>query len=268
MRRGEAKAARKRAKRKRDEALAGIDDGCESWLVEGARFDGLLEVPVIRRPERIAIPSNMVPFSKRAQVGSAQRYAVCCYELDREFAPLLKDPEAHVGELRRFQAVVSPDASLYWDMPLAAQIANKYRSNAVGHYMQKQGLYVIPNVRWGDERTYTCEYLPEPLAFLGVERRSIVSVGSYGLVKTAEERRHFRAGLSAMLEWLEPEVVLVYGSAPEAVFGDFWDRAEFVRYPDWTTHVRRDVEGAQPEGEFVKPGAAESAPEAGEAADG
>ena len=35
------------------------------------------------------------------------------------------------------------------------------------HYMQRQGLYVIPNVRWGDERTYTCEYLPEPLAFLG-----------------------------------------------------------------------------------------------------
>lgn len=31
-------AVKKKAK-KRDEALAGIDDGCESWLVEGARFD-------------------------------------------------------------------------------------------------------------------------------------------------------------------------------------------------------------------------------------
>ena len=240
-------------KRVRDEALAGIDDGCEPWLVEGARYDGLLEIPVIRRPERIAVPSNMVPFSKRGSVDSAARYAVCCYELDRNFAPLLKDPAAYIKELRRFQALVSPDASLYWDMPLATQITNKYRNHAIGHYMQKQGLYVIPNVRWGDERTYTCDFLPEPLAFLGVERHSIVSVGSYGLVKTAEEKRHFKAGLAAMLDWLEPEVVLVYGSAPESAFGDVWDRSEFVRYPDWTTHVRQDVEGAQPEDEFVKP---------------
>ena len=251
--------APKKQARKRDEALAGIDDGCESWLVEGARFDGLLEVPVIRRPERIAIPSNMAPFSKRGSVDSAARYAVCCYELDRNFAPLLEDPAAHVKELRRFQALVSPDASLYWDMPLATQITNKYRNHAVGHYMQGRGLYVIPNVRWGDERTYTCDFLPEPLAFLGVERHSIVSVGSYGLVKTAEEKRHFKAGLEAMLDWLEPEVVLVYGSTPDDVFGGVWDRSEFVRYPDWTTHVRRDAEGAQPEEEFAKPKAGAAA---------
>ena len=245
--------ATKKQSKKRDEALAGIDDGCESWLVEGARFDGLLEIPVIKRPERIAVPSNMVPFSKRDSVDSAARYAVCCYELDRNFAPLLKDPTAYVRVLRRFQAFISPDASLYWDMPLATQITNKYRNQAIGHYMQCQGLYVIPNVRWGDERTYTCDFLPEPLAFLGIERHSIVAVGSYGLVKTAEEKRHFKAGLTAMLDWLEPEVVLIYGSAPESVFGDTWNRSEFVRYPDWTTHVRQDVEGAQPEGEFVKP---------------
>ena len=213
----------------------------------------MLEIPVIKRPERIAVPSNMVPFSKRDSVDSAARYAVCCYELDRNFAPLLKDPTAYVRVLRRFQAFISPDASLYWDMPLATQITNKYRNQAIGHYMQCQGLYVIPNVRWGDERTYTCDFLPEPLAFLGIERHSIVAVGSYGLVKTAEEKRHFKAGLTAMLDWLEPEVVLIYGSAPESVFGDTWNRSEFVRYPDWTTHVRQDVEGAQPEGEFVKP---------------
>ena len=56
--------------------------------------------------------------------------------------------------------------------------------------------------------------------------------------------------------------MLVYGSAPESAFGDVWDRSEFVRYPDWTTHVRQDVEGAQPEGDFVKPKSGE-APESG-----
>ena len=244
--------AMKNSTRRRDEALAGIDDGCDAWLVEGARFDGLLEMPVIERPARMAVPANMVPFSKRGSVDSASRYAVCEYELDRNFAELLKNPAAYVKELRKFQAFVSPDASLYWDMPLATQIANKYLNHAIVYYIQRRGLYVIPNVRWGDERTYTCDFLAEPLAFLGIERHSIVAIGSYGLVKTAEEKHHFKEGLSAMLDWLEPEVVLIYGSAPESVFGEFWDKSEFVRYPDWTTHVRQDIEGAQPEKDFVR----------------
>ena len=28
-------------------------------------------------------------------------------------------------------------------------------NRAVGHYLQSQGLYVIPNIRWGDERSFT-----------------------------------------------------------------------------------------------------------------
>ena len=245
--------ATRRKKKVRDEALANIDDGCDAWLVEGARFDGVLEIPVIKRPDKIMIPSGLVPFSKRDQVDSPARFAVCEYELDREFAPLLKDPAAYVKEFRKFQAFVTPDASLYWDMPLAAQVANKYRNHAVGHYMQEQGVYTIPNVRWGDERTYTCDFLPEPLAFLGVERHSVVAVGSYGVVKTADERRHFKAGMAAMLDWLEPEAVLVYGSTPEDLFEGFLDRSEFVKYPDWTSRVRRGAPEAQPEEEFAKP---------------
>ena len=108
-------------------------------------------------------------------------------------------------------------------------------------------------MRWGDERTYTCDFLPEPLAFLGVERHSVVAVGSYGVVKTKDERRHFKAGMAAMLDWLEPEVVLVYGSTPDDLFEGFLDRSEFVKYPDWTSHVRRGAPEAQAEEEFAKP---------------
>lgn len=166
----------------------------------------------------------------------------------------MRDPDKYVKDLRRYQAFVSPDASMYWDMPLAALIVNKYRNHAIGYYMQSKGIYTIPNVRWGDERTYTTDYLPEPLAFLGVERHSVVSIGSYGVVKTRDEKRHFRAGLEAMLDWLEPEVVLVYGSTPDDVFGDYWKYAEFIRYPDWTSYLRRDEQQAQPEELLRKPG--------------
>ena len=243
---------KKKSVKTRDELLATLEDGCESWLVEKARFDGVFEIPVIERPKELAIPAGLVPFSKRDRV-DPKRFAVCEYEPDPDFAALFKDPASHVKELKKFQAFVTPDASLYWDMPLAAQIVNKYRNHAIGAYMQSQGVYTIANVRWGDERIYTTDFLPEPIAFLGVARHSIVSIGSYGVVKTKDEKRHFKAGLSAMLDWLEPEVVLVYGSTPEDVFGEFWDRSEFVRYPDWTSYQRRDAEQAQPEEDFVKP---------------
>ena len=68
--------ATRKKKKVRDEALANIDDGCDAWLVEGARFDGVLEIPVIKRPDKIMIPSGLVPFSKRDQVDSPSRFAV------------------------------------------------------------------------------------------------------------------------------------------------------------------------------------------------
>lgn len=241
-------------KSKRIEGAACITDGCNPELVEGALFDGILEIPLIKKPSKLVAPSGMVPFSKIGQVDDPRHFAVCEYELDVNFADLLRNPEAYLDQLKRFQAFITPDASLYWDMPLAAQIVNKYRNQAIGCFMQSKGINTIPNVRWGDERTYTTDFLPEPLAFLGVEKHSIVSIGSYGVVKTNEEKKQFRAGLEAMLEKLEPEIVLVYGSTPDDVFGEYWKYSEFVKYPDWTSYQRRDEEQAQPEERLRKPG--------------
>ena len=74
---------------------------------------------------------------------------------------------------------------------------------------------------------------------MGFEKHSIVSIGSYGLVKTVEEKKHFKAGLEAMIEYLEPEVVLVYGSMPKDIFTDHLKfKTQFYQYPDWTTYMK------------------------------
>lgn len=41
-----------------------------------------------------------------------------------------------------------------------------------------------------------------------------------------------------MLDELEPEYVLIYGSMPDSIFGDLVDRTNFVHYRDWTSKVR------------------------------
>ena len=57
-------------------------------------------------------------------------------------------------------------------------------------------------------------------------------------VQTAESKRYFREGLIAMLDELEPQVVLVYGSMPNQIFGGLSDRTKFVQFPDWTTRMK------------------------------
>lgn len=214
-----------------------IDDGFRSDLVETALFDGCFEIPSISKPDKIIIPKGMVPFTKRKRDTDRQNF-ICFYEHDLKFRDCILAVDEYIDELSEYPGIISPDCSLYLDMPLCLQIANVYMNRAIGHYLQEKGLYVIPNVRWGDERTFTIDILPEKVAFLGIPKHSIVSIGTYGCVKSKEAKYYFREGLRAMLDELEPEVVLVYGSMPKQIFDGLEKRTNFVNYPDWIAFKR------------------------------
>lgn len=216
---------------------AALSDGCNPELVKGAEFDGVLEIPIIKKPKKIVIPDNLVPFSKLAKA-DPRSFAVCEYENDTEFKDLLVNPDEYIEVLKKYQGFISPDCSVYRDMPLSLQITNIYRSRAIGFCFQKHGVNVIPCVRWGDERTYTTKMLPEKVAFLGVEKNAIVSVGSYGQIKDRANRYYFEAGMDAMMETLEPKFVLVYSKMPDQIKSRY-PETKFVEYPDWTTVMRR-----------------------------
>ena len=215
-----------------------IDDGFRADLVEEATFAGVLEIPTIFKPDEFIIPVGMVPFSCRNRTDGIGKFLVF-YEHDLKFNDVITATDQHLDDFRKFSGIVSPDCSLYRDMPLCLQIANIYMNRAIGHHLQQQGLYVVPNIRWGDERTYTTSVLPEKVAFLGVEKHSIVSIGTYGCVRGEENRHHLRNGLIAMLDELEPEIVLVYGSMPKGIFQELETRTRFVQYPDWITSMKR-----------------------------
>ena len=215
-----------------------IDDGCNPELVAGAEFDLPLGIPIIKAPKKIIIPPGITPFSIRERALGTDD-AIGFYEMDVNFAEVLRDPEAYIDDFGRFSAMISPDCSLYRDAPLSVQQTNVYRNRAIGSYYQRRGQYVIPQIRWGNEYTYTTKYFPEKIAFLGVEKHSIVAIGTYGCFNGKENKYHIEAGLDAMMDTLEPAVVLVYGSMPEKVFGPYLRYAQFVHYPDWTTRQHK-----------------------------
>ena len=209
-----------------------IEDGFRPDLVENAFFAGTFEIPVIEKPTELVIPKGMVPFSSRKR-DSNHEFFVCFYEHDCKFFDVINATDNYIEELKQYPGVISPDCSLYIDAPLCLQITNIYLNRAVGCKLQSEGLYVIPNVRWGDERTYTKMLFKEKVAFAGLPKHSIVSVGTYGCIKSKEAKYHFREGLISMLDEIEPEVVLVYGSMPESVFQGLDSRTKFINYPDW-----------------------------------
>lgn len=213
-----------------------IDDGYRADWVKNAFFDGIFEIPIIKK-QRDYIPKNLVPFTMRNKT-TGKEEILCFYEKDEKFLDLINNPEEYIGDLKKFKGVISVDASLYIDMPLILQITNVYFNRAIGHYLQEKGIFVIPNIRWGDERTYTTKELPEKIAFLGVEKHSIVAIGSFGQIKSKEDKFYFREGLASMLDELNPSIVLVYGNMSPKIFNDFLDKATFVFYEDWISRKK------------------------------
>ena len=47
--------------------------------------------------------------------------------------------------------------------------------------------------------------------------------------------------MDAMMETLEPEVILVYSQMPDEIETKY-PETKFVEYPDWTSIVRKDEE--------------------------
>lgn len=189
----------------------GCKDVFRAFLVADATYDGNLEIPRIE-PEK-ALPNSVIPFSKAARSSDFKAW-VHFYEDDIAFERLWNDPHRYLPILKRFAGVITPDFSLFRDMPLVMQHWNIYRSRAIGHWLQSNGVPVIVNVRFADERTYN-------LSCTGVPRNSTISIGSHGCIKIKEDREFFQQGLAYIVDELKPQNIIVYGTAPAPIFDQY-----------------------------------------------
>ena len=122
----------------------------------------------------------------------------------------------YLEKIKRFKGVISPDFSIYRNMPLGMQIWNTYRNRALAAWLQSEGIELIPNVRWNDERTYL-------FCFDGVEKEKTVAIGTHGCIKKKDDKEYFKKGLAQMVKMLSPQNIIVYGAAPDAIFKPYKD---------------------------------------------
>ena len=215
-------------------------DGFNSKLIEKAFFEGVMEIPILEAPKEIIIPTVAVPFSKRKYI-SADTEMLVFYEQDPVFREYVSVPQKFKDELNNVKIMSAPDCSLYRDMPLWEQIANIGVNRSLGYYEQQNGKMVIPNARWGDERTYKKYISDVPLAFAGIPKHSIVSIGTYGCSKTREDKYYLEAGFDAMLETLVPSDVVVYGSCNPKIFAKYEHYTNIHQLPDWISYKKGQV---------------------------
>ncbi len=137
-------------------------DVFRSFLVADANYDGYIELPCVKTSGEL--PNRLITFSE-AMAKKNKNYDcwVIFYEHDKNFERLWHKPKQYLNKLKKFNGVISPDFSLYRNMPLVMQEWNTYRGKALAFWLQKNGIEIIPNIRWNDERTYN-------FCFNGVEK--------------------------------------------------------------------------------------------------
>ena len=192
---------------------SGCKDVFHAFLVKNATYEGDLELPVIRECQEL--PQKLISFTK-AVSGTDYDAWVHFYEDDTNFERLWNKPNKYLPILKRYKGVITPDFSLYRDMPLVMQQWNVYRSRAIGHWLQENGIPVIANVRWGDERTYD-------LCCMGVPHHATIAIGSHGCIKLLREREQFSRGLQYVVNKVKPKAIVVYGTTPDPIFQKYRD---------------------------------------------
>lgn len=181
------------------------------WLPDASAVTGLNGIPSIQGISRVPPVGEWTPFNNLSRTFT-KALGVQMYVEDYRLHRLWATPDRYVPILRRAGVVLTPDFSLYTDVPLALNLYNHYRKHWLGAYWQRHGITVLPTIGWAGEDSFAWCFDGEP-------SHSVVSVSSVGTQRRADTRAAFLRGYDAMLERLQPQSVLFFGKVPDGCRG-------------------------------------------------
>lgn len=177
-------------------------------------------------PAATVIPEKLVPYNDRRAVASAgSSDAVHFFLDDYRFETMWSKPERGLTRVQSVGTALTPDFSLWRDMPLVMQMWQVYRARWCGAWMLQHGVQVVPTVGWSTKLSWE-------FAFHGIELFSVVAVSTVGLLRDKEAQGFFNAGFEQMMMKIQPDHVLVYGhdlpvlaGAPVTMYPTRWKKA-------------------------------------------
>lgn len=174
------------------------------------RAEGKYNMPMLKAVQHV--PSRLIGFN---YLLSSSEYdaGIHFYIDDYQFERIWNRPYMYIEKLKAFDCALTPDFSLYLNMPLAMKVWNIYRSRLIGQMMQDAGIIVIPTLSWAEKETFE-------FCFDGIERGGVVSVSTIGIKQDKEAAEIWRAGMDEAMKRLKPSAVVVYGGDIGYEFGN------------------------------------------------
>lgn len=161
------------------------------------------QMPIIQNDNHI--PNDLIGFNY-AKTSKDYGKGIHFYLDDYQFERLWNSPQDYVEVLNKYDCILSPDFSLYLDMPMPMKIWNIYRSRQIGKYYQDNGIKVIPTISWAEKETFS-------FCFEGIPKNSIVSISTIGVKQNKQSFEIWKDGVTELIDRIAPQVILVYGGA-------------------------------------------------------
>lgn len=179
-------------------------------LLDGLTLVAPYDIPRIKPCD--LVPDRLVAFSEAMSMSTTpdHRAWVHFYEDDYRFERLWRSPDTYLPRLAPFAGIISPDFSVYRNLPAAEKIHQTYRNQLLGARMQADGGTVIANVRLSGRESI-------PYALAGVPRNSTIAIGLHGCTRDKANRRHVVEEIGLICAELDPTQLVVYGSAAYGV---------------------------------------------------
>lgn len=173
---------------------------------------GLWDIPLVKK--------QMLPFKEIDLIASCEtrkndsianrKKGIHHFVDDYRFFVTYNKPGNCIEKYKQYAFALTPDFSLYLDMPLWMQLQNVAKNRWVGTYWQSRGIIAIPTISWSSSKSFN-------FCFEGVEKNSIVAISTIGCYSS---RTNFLKGYDAMLEHINPEAIICYGKPFSSMHGN------------------------------------------------
>lgn len=166
-------------------------------------FTPVWEMPKIQAVD-VESPKEIIAFYRNNE-SSADNVWCHFYTDDSRLMPFLTEPYRMVRNIMKFPAMTGIDLSIKPEMPLIMQLTVSFNNKLITAFWQHMGLTVVQNVVWASPATYD-------ICFDGYAKHAMVAVNSTGVGRDKRSGYLWDQGYEAMLEYLQPSLIIRYGA--------------------------------------------------------
>jgi hypothetical protein len=193
------------------------------------QVDEIEHMPFLDKTFISDIPAELTAFNDRNRISEEpSNVGIHFYKADNLFKTALLNPLTWVERFAPFKTLITPDVSIGDGMPRWVRVRNTVMARSAGAIWNEQGFPVVANLRWRSPADYG-------FVASGIHQGSVVAVSNYGNRREPQERAIFEHGVIAMVEMIQPEAIILYGSIDNRLRDLLESRTQVFLFRPYTT---------------------------------